>query len=65
MSIGSSGRVVIEVEPELKKALHAALALSGLTLKQWFVVQAEEYLSSARQPSFVFAPRAVEADEHV
>lgn len=55
MSVGSSGRVVIEMDPGLKKALHAALAARGLTLKQWFVLQAEEYLNSTIQPSFSFA----------
>lgn len=34
MSIGASGRVVIEVNPTLKKALHAALMRDGLTLKE-------------------------------
>jgi hypothetical protein len=43
MSRGESGRVVIEVDPELKKQLYAALALSSLTLKDWFVRNAETY----------------------
>lgn len=56
MSVGSSGRTVIEMDPELKKALHAALAARGLTLKQWFVLQAQEYINSTMQPSFSFTP---------
>ncbi len=36
-----SGRVVIEINPTLKRSLHASLALSGLTLKEWFVRSAE------------------------
>lgn len=45
MSIGDSGRIVIEIEPDLKRALHATLGREGQTLKNWFVVRAEEYLS--------------------
>lgn len=44
MSIGSSGRVVIEIEPEMKQALHTALKNNGSNLKEWFVQQAEEFL---------------------
>ena len=46
MPIGSSGRIVIEVDPELKHALHVALRRRGFTLKEWFVRQAEETLSA-------------------
>lgn len=45
MPIGSSGRIVIEVEPELKQSLHVALRRNGSNLKEWFVEKAEEYLS--------------------
>jgi hypothetical protein len=46
MPIGSSGRVVIEVEPELKLALHEALRKSGSNLKEWFIEQAELFLGN-------------------
>ena len=66
MSIGTSGRVVIEIEPELKKALHAALAADGLTLKQWFVAHAEEFLDEALQLPLPFASSDYDADaKHV
>lgn len=45
MSRGPSGRIVVEVDPALKKRLHAALTLDGLTLKDWFRQQAEAYLA--------------------
>ena len=38
---GESGRIVIEVAPELKRRLYSALALSGSTLKDWFLQAAE------------------------
>jgi hypothetical protein len=51
MSIGTSGRIVIEVEPEVKRHLHSALAREGITLKEWFLRQAQTYLISANQLS--------------
>lgn len=49
MSIGASGRIVIEVSPQLKRELYAALARDGVNLKGWFLRQAEEYLSHGLQ----------------
>jgi hypothetical protein len=43
MARGESGRIVIEVEPEVKRRLYAALALSGSTLKDWFLKNALGY----------------------
>ena len=45
MSRGPSGRIVVEVDQVLKKRLHAALTLDGTTLKDWFLKQAEAYLT--------------------
>ena len=47
MSIGSSGRIVIEVEPEVKRHLYSVLARDGMTLKDWFLREAQAYLVSA------------------
>lgn len=44
MARGPSGKLVIEIDPELKDALHARLAREKRTVKQWLVQQAEEYL---------------------
>lgn len=38
---GTSGRIVIDVNPELKRKLYSTLALSGSTLKDWFTGAAE------------------------
>lgn len=43
MSKGDSGRIVIEVEPALKRRLYSALALENSTLKDWFIQCAENY----------------------
>jgi len=42
MSIGESGRIVIEIEPGLKKELHTILRTEGTNLKSWFLEQAEQ-----------------------
>jgi hypothetical protein len=36
----SSGRIVADINPEVKRALHAALVASGKTLKEWLVERA-------------------------
>lgn len=50
MARGPSGRVVIEVEPELKRELHAALVAEGATLKDWFIAHAQAHLRARREP---------------
>src|SRR2546422_5011283 len=45
MARSISGRVVLEVTPELKRRLHSRLAAEGRTLKEWFLEQAHAYLS--------------------
>ena len=51
MPVGSSGRVVIEMDPDLKRELHAALGRNKLTLKDWFIRNAQRYVTDAVQPS--------------
>lgn len=51
MARGPSGRIVIEVEPELKRELHSALVADGETLKDWFIAQARFFLRERRQPA--------------
>ena len=54
MSIGNSGRVVIEIDPDLKKELYAILIRDGSTLKDWFVKSAETYLTESNQMTLDF-----------
>lgn len=51
MARGESGRIVIEVDPVLKRELYAALAIAGSTLKDWFIRSAEGYCTSGVQGS--------------
>ncbi len=55
MSIGRSGRIVIEVDPGAKRRLYAALARDGLTLKDWFLQNAELYLNESGQLPLSFS----------
>ncbi len=41
---GRSGRIVLEVDPALKRELYVALTAEDATLKDWFVEQARTYL---------------------
>jgi len=50
MAKGPSGRVVVELDPALKRELHAALAAQGWCLKDWFIKQAREYVAERQQP---------------
>lgn len=49
MSIGNSGRIVIEIDPELKKELHTVLRLEGTNLKTWFLKHAQDLLAEKGQ----------------
>ena len=60
-----SGRVVVDVDPELKMALHAVLASRGMSLKQWFTSVATEFVTEHRQPRLAFSealPIAADVD---
>ncbi|MDP1590364.1 MAG: DNA (cytosine-5-)-methyltransferase, partial [Prosthecobacter sp.] len=41
-SHGTSGRIVIDIEPDLKRRLYSTLSLNGSTLKEWFLKSAEQ-----------------------
>jgi len=49
MARGKSGRLVIEISPELKSQLHSTLALEGTTMKAWFITTARNYLDGHAQ----------------
>lgn len=55
MSRGPSGRLVVELEPDLKHQLYIALSLDRLTFKDWLVGQVERYISEQRQPTLFAA----------
>jgi hypothetical protein len=65
MARGESGRIVLEIDPSQKGELYSALTKDGLTLKNWFLKQAEQYLRDRFQmPLFGEAITSDEA-QHV
>lgn len=54
MPIGKSGRIVIEIDPELKRALYQSLGKDDSNLKEWFLGQVNVYLSGKSQTVFKF-----------
>lgn len=55
MSRGPSGRLVVELDPDLKHELYIALTLDSMTFKEWLTRQAERYISERRQPLLLVA----------
>ena len=49
MARGNSGRIVIEVDPAVKRELYATLAMSGSTLKDWFIRASKQYCATVQQ----------------
>jgi len=49
MARGDSGRIVLEIDPLQKDELYTAIARDGLTLKDWFLRQADQYLRNQDQ----------------
>ena len=54
MPIGLSGRIVIEIDPDLKRELYSALEDEGLSLKQWFLSNTELFLRDRTQLTLPF-----------
>jgi len=55
MPVGNSGRIVIEMDPELKQELYRSLANDKLSLKEWYLENVDLYLSDKTQLPFEFA----------
>lgn len=49
VSVGKSGRVVIEIDPEFKQDLYEALGKEGKSLKSWFLESAKTFLADKNQ----------------
>ena len=58
MARGGSGRIVLEIEPSEKEELYAAVTKDGMTLKEWFLRKASEYLRDRDQPQLI-GPQAL------
>lgn len=49
MPCGKSNRIVVDIDLESKRELYAALARDGMTLKEWFLQNLEDYLENHGQ----------------
>ena len=47
-----SGRIVVHIDPMLKRRLYAALAMENSTLKEWFTKSVERYLKEYTKSPF-------------
>jgi hypothetical protein len=65
MSIGKSGRIVIEVEPDIKQELYEVLGKEGKSLKAWFLENAQSYLADKGQGSLSLNQETQEEIENV
>lgn len=46
MARGKSGRIVLEVDPSIKRRLYLALEQNQITLKDWFLETANSYIDA-------------------
>ena len=58
MPIGKSGRIVIEIDPELKQELYQSLGKDESNLKGWFLEQVNGYLSGKSQMPIQFPSKS-------
>jgi predicted Rossmann fold nucleotide-binding protein DprA/Smf involved in DNA uptake len=59
MPVGRSGRIVVDLDPELKRTLHARLRSDGQDFKSWLLERVQDYLGAPRETEG--APRDREA----
>ncbi len=62
MARGESGRIVLEIDPVEKQELYDALTKDGMTLKDWFLRRAGEYLRERGQGQ-LFGAEALAEEE--
>jgi hypothetical protein len=61
MARGESGRIVLEIDPTEKQELYSALTRDGMTLKDWFLRRATEYLREREQRQLFSASALAES----
>jgi len=49
MAQGKSGRIVIQVNPVLKNKLYVELAKQQITMKDWFIENAKQFIEERGQ----------------
>jgi predicted Rossmann fold nucleotide-binding protein DprA/Smf involved in DNA uptake len=49
MPVGRNGRIVVELDPDLKRRLHARLRSEGRDFKGWLLERVQDYLGTPRK----------------
>jgi predicted Rossmann fold nucleotide-binding protein DprA/Smf involved in DNA uptake len=49
MPVGRSGRIVVDLDPELKAKLHARLRSEGRDFRGWLLQRVQDYLGAPRE----------------
>ena len=57
MSRGPSGRIVVEIDPNVKARLYERLETDGATFKTWLLVQIDRFLTG---PDELHRPKPVD-----
>lgn len=60
MARGKSGRIVLEIDPSLKRQIYLSLEKNQKTLKEWFVQTAQEYILNSEQLKLFVAENTAE-----
>jgi len=50
MARGKSGRIVLEIDPEMKRELYLTLEQNQKTMKEWFVKEASNLIYNIAHP---------------
>lgn len=56
MARGTSGRIVIEIDPEMKNELYQQLNRENLNLKGWFLEHVDNFLKGRQQLTLELHP---------
>jgi hypothetical protein len=54
MARGKSGKIVVEIDPDLKAEIYRTLELRGLNMKTWIEQEGHRLIASTRQPELPF-----------
>ncbi len=58
MARGTSGRIVIEIDPETKQELYEQLEKENSNMKAWFLAHVENFLKGKQQLTLGFTHHA-------
>ena len=50
MARGKSGKIVVEIDPDLKAEIYRTLELKGLNMKAWIQEEGRRLIATTRQP---------------